>query len=73
MLWIYGTVVLLVACLVIPNALYGFRKFLEDRNRLVFTVYFGLLVLLCSLVLHTTARTAEFVQAAKEIYTDPGP
>ncbi len=70
MLWIYGIIVLLVALLVIPNALYAFRKFLENRNLLLFLVYLGFLALLAYLLLHVSSRTAELVQTAKAVYTE---
>lgn len=71
MIWVFGIIVLLLAVLMIPNALYAFRKFLEDRNVLVFCVYLGFLVILAYLVLHVTTRLGELVQTAKEVYTEP--
>ena len=73
MLWVYGIVVVLVAILLIPNALYAFRKFLEDRNILLLALYFVILLLLGFLLLHMTRRTAELVQTAKEVSAEPGP
>ncbi len=71
MIWIFGVIVLLLAVLMIPNALYAFRKFLEDRNLLVFCVYLGFLVMLAYLVIHATTRLGDLVQTAKEVYTEP--
>ena len=73
MLWVYGIVVVLVAILLIPNALYAFRKFLEYRNILLLALYFVILLLLGFLLLHMTRRTAELVQTAKEVSAEPGP
>ena len=73
MLWAYGIIVVLVAMLLIPNALYAFRKFLDDRNLLLLMTYFAFLLLLGYLLLHITKRTAELVQTAKDVYAEPGP
>ncbi len=73
MLWIFGIVVVLVALLVVPNALYAFRQFLANRDLLWVTVYFGFLLLLGYLLLHMTTRTVELVQTAKEVYLAPDP
>jgi hypothetical protein len=73
MLWVYGIIVILVAILLIPNALYAFRKFLQDRNMLLLIIYFVFLILLAYLLLHVTTRMTELVQTAKEVYEEPGP
>lgn len=67
----FVVIVLLLALLLIPNALYAFRKFLEDRNLIVFCVYLGFLVMLAYLVIHVTMRLGDIVQNAKEVYTEP--
>jgi hypothetical protein len=73
MIWVYVAVVFLVGLIVIPNALYAFRKFLENRNFLLLCVYFGFLILLVVLILHVTKRTTELVQDAKNVYMDVEP
>lgn len=73
MLWIFGIVVLLVALLLVPNALYAFRQFLSNRNAVWLTTYMGFLILLAYLLVHITTRTVDLVQKAKEVYDEPGP
>ncbi len=70
MIWIYAAVFVLIALLVIPNALYAFRKFLENRNLLLFVVYLGFLALLTYLVLHVTNRTTELAERAQNVYLE---
>ncbi len=73
MLWVYGIVVVLVALIVIPNALYAFRQFMADRNKLLLCMYFLFLAILTVLILHVTKRTTELVQDAKNVYLDIEP
>jgi hypothetical protein len=73
MLWTFGIIILLVALLLIPNALYAFRQFLSNRNIVWLMVYFGFLILLAYLLIHVTTRTMDLVQKAKEVYLEPGP
>ena len=73
MLWIFGIIVLLVAVLLIPNALYAFRQFLSNRNLVWLTTYMSFLILLAYLLVHVTTRTVDLVQKAKEVYEEPGP
>ena len=73
MLWIFGIIALLVAVLLVPNALYAFRRFLSNRNLVWFSVYMSFLILLGYLMIHITSRTADLVIKAKEVYDEPGP
>ncbi len=64
---------MLVALLLIPNALYAFRRFLADRNLVWLSVYMGFLIFLAYLLIHVTTRTVDLVQKAKEVYEEPDP
>ena len=66
MLWSFVIIVALTGLLLIPNALYAFRRFLVERNLVWLVVYLILLSSLGYLLLHVTRRTVEIVQAAKE-------
>ena len=73
MLWAFGIIVLLVAVLLIPNALYAFRRFLSNRNKVWFVTYMTFLILLAIILIHVATRTMTIVQNAKEVYLEPDP
>jgi peptidoglycan/LPS O-acetylase OafA/YrhL len=72
-LWAFVVIAVLVAVLLVPNGVYAFRQFLAHRNLLWLTAYFFFLFLLGYLLLYVSRRTVELVQAAKEVYEEPGP
>ena len=55
----------LTGILLTQNARYAVRTYLANRQKMIFTVYFGLLIALGLLVSQVTARTLNFVQEAK--------
>ena len=64
-------IVVLAGAVMVPNALYGFRHYLANRNLLWLIVYFVLLLSFAGLVVHVTTRTLEIVQKAREILDQP--
>lgn len=74
MLWSIGPfviIVLLTAALLVPNALYAFRRFLVEHNLLWLVTYFIFLIGFGHLVVHVTTRTMQIVQTAREIMDQP--
>jgi hypothetical protein len=71
LLWSFVIIVVLTGLLLIPNALYAFRRFLVERNLVWLVVYLILLTSLGYLLLHVTRRTVELVQTAKEELNRP--
>jgi hypothetical protein len=56
----------LTGVLLAQNARYAVRTYLANRQKMIFTVYFGLLISLGLLVTRVTARTLSLVQDAKD-------
>ena len=73
MLWGFGLIIALVALLLIPNALYAFRRFMSGRDRVWFLTYMTFLIALGFLLVHIATRTIDIVQRAKEVYLEPDP
>ena len=61
----------MIAVLWIPNARYAVRQYMADRNKLIFTVYMVLLIVLGYLVVSLTTHILEFAQASQEIIDAP--
>ena len=70
-LLLFVIVVVLAGLVIIPNALYGFRHYLADRNLIWLVAYFILLFSFASLVVHATTRTVQIVQTARELLDQP--
>jgi hypothetical protein len=66
MIWAFAVIVVLIGILLIPNALYAFRKFLEDRNLVWIVAYMFFLFLLGYFLYLLTTRTVNTVLKAKE-------
>jgi NhaP-type Na+/H+ or K+/H+ antiporter len=64
-------IVVLAGAVMVPNALYGFRYYLANRNVIWLVAYFVLLLSFAGLVVHVTTRTVEIVQKAREVLDQP--
>lgn len=74
MTWTVGlflVIVVLTGLLLIPNALYAFRRFMVERNVVWLTVYFMFLAILGFLLVHVSHRTVEIVLQAREFMAQP--
>ena len=71
MLKTFWIIVAMVALLWIPNARYAVRQYLADRNKLIFTVYMLLLLILGYMVVTLTTHILAFAQASQEVLNAP--
>ena len=67
LVWVFAVLVVLLGMLLIPNALYAFRKFLEDRNLVWLVTYMVFLFLLGYFLYLLTTHTLETIFKAREI------
>jgi uncharacterized membrane protein len=70
-LWPFLIIVALTGLVMVPNALYGFRQYLSNRNLIWLAAYFILLFSFAFLVVHVTKHTLEIVEQAKELLAQP--
>lgn len=71
MLTTFWVIIGMVALLWIPNTRYAVRQYLADRNKLLFTVYMGLLIILGYMVVSLTTHIIDFARASQDVINAP--
>ena len=66
MLWIFWIIVVLIALLLIPNALYAVRYSISTKKRAWFVLYAVFLAMLGFILSQLSVRAFQFIQTAKE-------